>query len=478
MPIKTYEQMSFLTQAAQEKMYGRIVISFTFLIMTFFLISSTMQAQVTFTAFPTDSQLYQRNPSTNRADIPIQGYFTDSGYDIAKVKVYKGDLEYDEQSIPVSNGNRAQSAFSLAISLPAELSNFKVEFYGLKNGVEQLLRTATKVVVGDVILINGQSNAEAGAVAMPQDFDEFSRSYITSWTNTQFTFPGQWGGRLAKNIISEQRIPVAIFNQAVGGKDINYYLPNSGPNSNYNELQQRLQAAGISNVAAIVWFQGEGDGWTTPLDAYKSRFQTLHQGWVRDYQPLFTYIYQIRFLSCGHNQPFPFEAQRQLATEMPKVGIMSSTNVLHDGCHFPYEGGYQDMADNLFQLMRRDIYRYNISDVEAPNISAANQVSDSEILLTFNNTAHLSVIGTPWNDFRIEGSAAMITNGQVEDNQIRLFLSGSTTGITGVSYLAHSGSANDWIVNPNDIGTLTFYNFPIQRTTSTCLLYTSPSPRD
>ena len=293
------------------------------------------------------------------------------------------------------------------------------------------------------------------------------RSYLSSWTNSQFTFPGQWGGRLAKNIISNQRIPIAIFNQAVGGKDINYYLPNSDPNSNYSKLQQRLQAAGVSNVAAIVWFQGEGDGWTTPIDTYKGRFRTLHQGWVRDYQPLFTYIFQIRFLSCGHNKPYPFEAQRQLATELPKVGIMSSTNVFHDGCHFPYEGGYQDMADNLFQLFRRDIYGDAISDIEAPNISSANQVSDSEILLTFNNTSRLSVLGSPWNDFRIEGSPATVMNGQAEGNTIRLFLSESTNDIFGVSYLAHSGSATDWIINPNNIGSLTFYNFPIQRTTST-----------
>jgi len=437
----------------------------TLFIGLFLFVMSTLLAQVTVQQFPRDHQLYQRNLSTNKATIPIEGIIHQvEQYTSVTIRVYRASTIFIQQSVNLAF-NSGQANFSMAINIPAELSNFSIELYGVRAGQQILLKKAEKIVAGDVILINGQSNAEALAAGKTADYDEFARSYTSNfgWNYIQYSFPGQWGARVAKNIIRQQGIPVAVFNQAEGGKDIAYFLkPTGNPiQSNYGKLSQRLSDAGVQKVTSILWFQGEGDGWTTTIERYKDLFQQLQQAWQQDYQPAFTYLFQIRYQSCGHTKPYPFEAQRQLAEELPKVGIISTTNLDHDGCHFPYENGYREMADNLFLLMRRDIYGLNSVDIAAPNISKIIQVADSELLLEFNNTSSLSVVGNPWGDFRLEDSNVRVINGLVEGNQIRLFLSDAVANIKGVSYVAHTGSALDWLFNPKDIGILQFYNYPV-----------------
>ena len=432
-----------------------------------FLLFPHLSSAINLIDFPTDHQLYQRDAATNVATIPVQGIIEKrEGYTSINLKVYRGNTLFEQERNRLRfASNRAY--FDLSINLPAELSNFRFELYGIQDGEEILLKKAEKVVAGDIILINGQSNAEAYASAKPADLDEFARSYTTefSWNYMQYSYPGQWGGRLAKNSITQLGVPVAIFNEAEGGKDIAYFLKNTTNSTlgNYGKLKNRLVAAGVKKVTSIVWFQGEGDGWTTTIEAYKDRFKQLHAAWVQDYQPQFTYIYQIRYGSCSHTMPYPMEAQRQLAIELPNVGIMSSTNVDHDGCHFYYENGYRELADNLFQLMRKNRYGGSIGEVEAPHISKATLLSSTEIVLEFDNTTALFKTGNPWSDFRVEGSAVSVQTGRIEGNRLILSLSGRVNRVEGISYLAHIGSAKDWLFNANQIGMLTFYNYPVEQ---------------
>jgi len=305
----------------------------------------------------------------------------------------------------------------------------------------------------------------ANAAAQPADFDDFARTYQGAWQLMQFSFPGQWGAHLAKNIIQQKKIPVAIFNQAEGGRSINYFLKNNS--DNYATLKNRLEDGGFNNkVASIIWFQGEGDGWGTTIAEYKSAFNQLHRAWKQDYNPKKTYIYQIRFGSCSHVMPYPMEAQRQLAEESQDIGIMSTNNVDHDGCHFPYRRGYQLLAQRLFELIDRDLYGANKRNVEAPNISKATLTSSRELRLEFDNTTSLSVSGNPWSEFTLEGSSARVTSGRVVDNEVRLTLSSNVSSLDGVTYLAHIGSARNWVYNSNNVGILSFSDFPVRRRTT------------
>ena len=434
-----------------------------------------LAGQTVYTSFPNYQQLYQRNISNNHATVPVNGTIAQSdGYSKLRLKVYRESSVIFDQSrnLFYSNG---RSSFSFSVNIRAELANYRFELYGERNGRELLLKNANQVVAGDIILINGQSNALANAAAQPADFDDFARTYQGAWQLMQFSFPGQWGAHLAKTIIQQKRVPVAIFNQAEGGRDINYFLRSGS--GNYATLKNRLEDSGFNNkVASIIWFQGEGDGWGTTIAEYKSAFNQLHQAWKQDYNPEKTYIYQIRFGSCSHIRPYPMEAQRQLAEESRDIGIMSTNNVDHDGCHFPFQRGYQLLAQRLFDLIDRDLYGANKSDVEAPNISRATLTSSRELRLAFDNASRLSVSGNPWSEFTLEGSSARVTSGRVVGNELRLSLSSNVSSLDGVTYLAHVGSARNWVYNSNDVGILSFSDFPVsQGTTASTPTTTTPT---
>ncbi len=427
--------------------------------------------QTSYTSFPSYQQLYQRDIPNNYATVPVDGIIAQyEGYTKLRLKVYReSSVQFDQSRNLNFSGGRASFSFSVRIN--AELANYRFELYGERNGTEILLKNANDVVAGDIILINGQSNALAFAAAKPADFDNFARTYESGWKLMQHSFPGQWGAHLAKTIIQQKRIPVAIFNQAEGGQSIDYFLRNDRTPSagNYGKLKKRLEDGRVDNrIASVIWFQGEGDGWGTTISEYKSDFTKIYQAWKQDYNPKRTYIFQIRFGSCSHVKPYPMEAQRQLAEEFSDIGIMSTNNVDHDGCHYPFERGYKLLAQRIYGLVNRDIYGVNSSNVEAPSISKATLYSSRELRLEFDNTSSLETSGSPWSDFTLEGSSARVTSGRVVGNEVRLTLSTAVSSLDGVTYLAHIGSARNWVYNSNDVGILSFYDFPVsQGTTST-----------
>lgn len=422
-------------------------------------------AGVTIVEFPSNQQLYARNVSTNKANVNVSGTVASfSGYDLIRVNVYKNNVLDDsfQSNLTYIGGN---ASFNFNIPINAELSNHTFELIGVNNGVETIEAYSQNVVAGDVYAINGQSNAEAAAAAHPTDQVEFLRSYTYNygWNYINFSFPGLWGAHLGNKIIMEKGIPVAIFNQAVGAQQIEFYLRNdANPTAgNYGTQRKRLDDAGIgSNVRAFIWFQGEADGWNVSTEDYKIQMEELYDDWNSDYDLNAVYLYQMRYKSCNSPRPDILEAHRQSANELPNLHIVSTTNTLHDGCHFPYENGYKDLAVRLYDLVNRDVYGTNASNIVSPDVNSIT-VSNNEITINIDHTNSLSISGNPWNDFELEGGVVEVVGGSVSGNEIVLNLSGEAAGVTGVSYLGHPGSANDWIFNPKDVGILTFYDFPI-----------------
>ena len=340
-----------------------------------------------------------------------------------------------------------------------------------------------KLKAGDVIVVNGQSN-NIGSV-QDADYDPFMRSYTDhfGWNDILYTQPSKWAPRIAKNIIVNQKIPVAIFNESYGGVVLNYFLKNdttSDP-TNYGDLMQRLEAAEVkSNIRAILWWQGESDGWETPMENYKNEFKKLHADWIKDYNNPQCYLFQIRFRSCSHINPEIMEAQRQLANEIQGLRIMSTNAAWSDSCHFYYSGGYDSLGNRMYRLLASDIYKTSPVNARAPDVdkiwfSAANEIT----ILTKNVVGDLKTIGKPWADFRLEGqnptlrdSLTKVVDGKVSGNKIILEFIGDTNAIKGVSYLSHIDSSNNWIVNPLGTGILSFYNVPISPKPFVSSLYT------
>ena len=441
------------------------------------------QNNIEFTHFPKDMQLIPRNPATNKGYYTIDGKVPKSlGFSTLVVKIFKADVLLKETSYPLSIIQDFTS-FSIPIEINAELSNHLIAIYGLRNGEFVLLRKAEKVVAGDVIVINGQSN-NIGSV-QDADYDPFMRSftYHFGWNDILYTQPSKWAPRIAKNIILNQKIPVAIFNESYGGVVLNYFLKNettSDP-TNYGDLMKRLEAAEVkSNIRAIIWWQGESDGWETPMESYKNEYKKLHADWIKDYNNPRCYLFQIRFRSCSHINPEIMEAQRQLANEIEGLKIMSTNAAWSDSCHFHYLGGYDSLGNRMYRLLASDIYKTSPINARTPDVdkiwfSDANEIT----ILMKNIVGDLKIIGKPWADFRLESNSTREADslsknieGRVVDNKIILRFSGDTTSVKGVSYLSHIDSSNNWIVNPLGTGILSFYNVPISPKPPVSSIYT------
>ena len=447
----------------------------TVLSLIFFIFLMPLIAQNSFelTKFPKNNQLIPRDPLSNLGTYLVEGSVSRSAnISLLYVKIWKDNVLDRNYTLAVPT-NVEKFSFKIPISIKAELKNYKIELIALKNEQEITLAKAENVVSGDVFIVNGQSNCIGRTE--PIDHDPFMRSYTDQfgWNDIDYTSPSKWGPRIAKKIIENERIPVAIFCEAYGGvtqiwfmrKSVNPYTE-----ANYGILYNRLKKAEVEkNIRALLWWQGESDGWETPMDSFKSQFKQLYSQWKEDYNtPVF--YFQIRFRACTHIKPEIFEAQRQLASEIPNIEILSNNPALsHDGCHFLYTNGYDLIGEQTYKLVAAKLYNRSAINARPPNIKEAFFSAPKEITLKMTNiTGDLRVIGNPWADFRLEGCNAQIVSGSAANYRIKLTIVGDTTGLTGISYLSHIDAVSqNWIVNPLNIGILLFYNIPVHKNQQT-----------
>lgn len=441
-----------------------------FAIILSFIFSNTL-AQTTFelTKFPKNNQLIPRNPINNIGTYTIEGnVMRTANIRTLQAKVWR-DTIFERSYVLNVPIDVDKFPFKIPVAIKAELKNYKIELTALKNDQEITLAKAENVVSGDVFIINGQSNCIGRTESI--DYNKFMRSYTDQfgWNDIDYTSPSKWGPRMAKKIIENEKIPVAIFCEAFGGMRQTWFMrrPDSPYTAgNYGILYNRLRKAEVEkNVRALLWWQGESDGWETPLDSFKNQFKRLHNQWLEDYNtPIF--YFQIRFRACTHIKPDIFEAQRQLSTEIPNVEILTSNPALsYDGCHFSYKNGYDFIGEHAYNLLAAKLYNHSFINARPPNIVEAFFSASNEITLKMKNvTGNLRTIGNPWADFRLEGCRAQITGGTASDYRIKLNFSGDTAGLTGVSYLSRIDSfSQNWVVNPAGVGILLFYNVPVHK---------------
>ncbi len=457
-----------------------------YIILLLFCIPKLVYSQVTFTTVPQNKQLYSRNVSTNQANIVFAGSVNGIAYNAMQIKVYKNNDYYCQEDFSVSYTNN-KTNFSCRISLNAELSLYKLELYGvLVNGSTTLLKTVSDILVGDAYLICGQSNAYASPV---RGYTSSLRSpYIVSFGRRAYYndmnwyqangdresgFIGQWGLKMARQIVDNYQIPIAILNEADPGTPISNFMRDDSNHynvvTNYGRLLNRAKNAGIQNsIRGIFYYQGEWDG--DNAIGHKTGYTRLYNNWKENYPSIEKfYVMQVRE-GCGRPSVELRNYQRLLQDELQNLTTITSNGLTgHDGCHFYYDKGYETLGENVYRIVAMQLYGapenldYYSINVENVTMNTPNQITittrnDNEVLV-WNSGAE--------NDFIIDNNNIDISSGTVNGNKIILTLSTSIedySEINTLSYKGHSGTATNWIYNTEGSSLLSFYQIPINHT--------------
>lgn len=459
---------------------------------------------VDFKEIPRYLRLYPRNLTTNTGAIIVDGEVDESkaNYNSLKVDVYKDDILYTHftQSLVYSNG---KAPFNISVDVPAGLFEYRIEVFGVElNGVTDtkfLITTEDRIVVGDAFIIQGQSNALAGKVdsleSAAENHNPFIRVYGNGSSNPNSVLlndnwyiangdgyaetngnTGQWGIRLANQVVTSHQMPVAILNGAHGGRPIAFFQRNDGNHeditTNYGRLLYRGNQSGLrDSIRAIFWYQGESDSHEggPSLATYKDDFLSIKADWNENYSSVDQfYLFQIRrgcFTPLDSNLKI-MEAQRQLAQDIPDLQIMSTTaSVQHsDNCHFPYHDGYKIFGDRIYRLVARDIYNEPFNNtIEAPQITEAYFSSPTQIVAKVANAG--SIIN--WElgaeqDFRLEKTTQSIDSVYTKGDSIIFNISGSSSGPIGLSYFGHTGDTGPWVTDELGIGLICFLDLPVK----------------
>ena len=403
------------------------------------------------------------------------------------VENYTQDLVYSEDI----------ADFNFQVPILAELAKYRIRVYGYSQSEEFLLYDADDLVAGDVIVVQGQSNAAAvmysGTSGAYQN--DYLRVYSGGYTNSSSVLSddqwyyaqgdgnensggnaGQWGLALAKMLKDQLNIPIAIFNGAHGGQPISFFdRPDdyqSSTNSNYGRLFHRLTKSGLKNyVRIILWSQGEADAFVNGLSTsqYKDAFEQQMSYWQEDYPALEKYyIFQTRDCNCGtyfNGRKEIKEAQRQLALNNSNVEIMPTTGMqLHsDICHYPFVNGYEKFALRIFPMVMQQLYGVTLQEqIFAPmitNISVSENIveiqTNSENLMS-NNNNNGAIINSLNNDFIFSDASLNIIDFQIQSNKLFLILNQSPSNNTFLSLIGVSSNLEHNITNGSGLEIIPF----------------------
>ena len=446
---------------------------------------------------PADSQFFARDDS-NEGTLFYRG--TQAGEsDTVFLKLYA-----DDKLIKTSSQKLKQDrSYSFAMKLKAGLIRYKVEFGAGSGATEKVERTVNNLVCGDAYIIEGQSNAVGynyENTRAREDLTHTDSPWIRSfggngevngdpltggWGNARVErikpndpdrihFISAWGMAMAKKFVENQKIPVCIFNGAVGGTRIDEHMPTELVPANkdrqiYANLKKRVVAARLTHgIRGVLWHQGEADqGFDGPnncygCETYQQYWIDLTAAWKQDYPNIRNYyVYQIYPNACSqggnrHSDKLR-DVQRRLGhifshlTVMPTLDIASGAS-----CHFKTDD-YEKMGLLMAPLLERDACSVKFDKpVTAADLKKAYFSSDKkdEIVLEFDQAML-------WDDvqavqFYLDGEAGKIVSGTSSGTQIVLKLAAPATAKT-ITYLTDKKWESKLLLyGKNGIAALTF----------------------
>jgi len=441
-------------------------------------------SQINFQDFPKSLQLYPRDVANNQAKVHIRGT-ADTSPDSLIFSLTKSDGVVERKAISLNGLNN--NTFDLNFDLSAGLWSYALKAERRTLSGLLLLKNATNIVAGDVIAIEGQSNAQAVAYNGDANIwqSNFIRCFGTSnpdlFTDDNWYIAegngyfspgavGQWGLRMGYLIQQNLQIPVAIINGADPGKPIEFFQKNDAlptdPGTNYGRLLQRLTNAGVrEHIRAMMYYQGESDG--NRAEIHKTLFEALHADWVADFPGIEAYyVVQVRE-GCGAPSLQLREYQRAFEEYLPNTKAVTANGINgHDGCHYSLQG-YQALGEKIYKQVSSDLYNTPTGEqtnIRAVSASFTNNLN-TQITVVTDATTPLTVETGSAYDFKLSGAGASVIAIHADSNRLVLDLDQSvSTPNAGLSYSGHSGS-NAWVLNADGYGMFTFFNLLIENYT-------------
>ncbi len=435
---------------------------------------------VRFITAPSPGALFPRNRATQRGSVRIAGHIP-SGFIERHVDLVR---ESDGEIISRDTGSLCDPgglAFDVSLRVPAERETYAIRITGVRPDRDIVLEDIGDLVSGDVIVINGQSNAVARSFDGDANINAgtFLRSYGTLEEDPDDSAAdrewhravgnngrgrghiGQWAMRMGRLLIDRHGIPLAIVNGGRGAQEIAYFqrddaLPDN-LETNYGRLLTRMQRAGLAeDVRAVLFYQGESD--REDGEAHARGVTSLHEDWRADFPGVERFYLTQTRKGCGGPSSIPVrEAQRQLARRLPRTALMTTTGIdAHDGCHFAYDNGYATLGERYADLLGRDLYASGAGDeVEPPDIARVQRVSEREVHVTLSRPQTLTVDDGIAASFRLAGTLSRVVEVEASDDGLRVRLDAPVVDGDLFIYDGHAGPG-PWIRSAAGLGLPTF----------------------
>ena len=421
---------------------------------------------------PLNGAVLPRDLATNTATVTLTGETAALPYEQVVARVWREfDLVQEVQA------ELCEDTWSLEVPVEAIRQSHEIEVGVRGLGESERVVRAFNIVAGDVIMVTGQSNAVSWEYdgSAEHEVDPFVRSfgirhsdpgahtaYLPYWHTARSIYwlgaIGQWPLRMGSTLSKETGIPLAIVNGAHGGKPIGFFQRNDAAprdlNTNYGRMLDRVLTMNAEDhVRAILFYQGESD-WHF-AQQHHDGFVALHEDWRRDFADVERfYVTQVR-LGCG-GYVDTREVQRQFPALLPRTSVMSTTGLDgHDGCHFAYKDGYEELGDRYAALLLRDLYGGAAQpDTEAVDVDTVRLDGDEIRVETQSDASELIVDPGVHEHFLLFGGTRSVSGVTVDGATLVLSLTPGEDP-THVAYVGHPG-AGPWVTNAKGVGLLAF----------------------
>ncbi|AWV98145.1 sialate O-acetylesterase [Arcticibacterium luteifluviistationis] len=368
-----------------------------------FLESNILFAQVSFTEFPEDMQLYSRSEN-DTALVDIVGTIENSDYQKAVVKLFLDNKLSASFNI---DGMKTDSEVSFQIPIKAQLAEYTFEFW-LKNSSDSLLvKSAKKVLCGDAFVIYGQSNA----VSYPNYWvlndsisKKYTRNYVhyfgsshkdDGWHDATFPEVGSLGKWFVKSYTEREQVPILVINASLGGTNLKYLIERNPEllhevHRPYGLMLKRIFDSKVKSIKGFIFLQGESEATTSlnDVNAYPELFREFKTSLSLDAPPIERfYVYQLGVMNvhalweAGKLREF----KRQLPKFYNDVSVVPATGIGYydfDGLHYSL-AGYGLLAKWLFNSYQA--FEYGLKQYESPDLKKViNLKGEKKLKLVFN----------------------------------------------------------------------------------------------